>query len=103
MLKLLGKLLGGSNDKKIKQVLPIIDHINALEPEFEKYSDEELRAKTDEFKKMLNIDPLNITYSIFRTYYGFILEEYFPNHWIIRDSNSGWDIFHKAAHRDSVR
>lgn len=33
---------------------------------------------TDEFKKMLNIDPLNITYSIFRTYYGFILEEYFP-------------------------
>ena len=54
MLKFLIKLLGGSNDKKIKQVLPIIDHINALEPEFEKYSDEELRAKTDEFKKILN-------------------------------------------------
>ena len=53
MLKFLIKLLGGSNDKKIKQVLPIIDHINALEPEFEKYSDEELRAKTDEFKKIL--------------------------------------------------
>ena len=54
MLKFLIKLLGGSNDKKIKQVLPIIDHINALEPEFEKYSDEELRAKTDEFKKILS-------------------------------------------------
>ena len=54
MLKFLIKLLGGSNDKKIKQVLPIIDHINALEPEFEKYSDEELRAKTYEFKKILS-------------------------------------------------
>ena len=53
MLKFLIKLLGGSNDKKIKQVLPIIDHINALEPEYEKFSDEELRAKTDEFKKIL--------------------------------------------------
>ena len=31
MLKFLIKLLGGSNDKKTKQVLPIIDHINALE------------------------------------------------------------------------
>lgn len=29
----------------------IIDHINALEPQFEKLSDEELRAKTDEFKE----------------------------------------------------
>ena len=54
MLKFLIKLLGGSNDKKIKQVLPIIDHINALEPEYEKFSDEELRAKTDEFKKILS-------------------------------------------------
>ena len=53
MLKFLIKLLGGSNDKKIKQVLPIIDHINALEPEYEKFSDDELRAKTDEFKKIL--------------------------------------------------
>lgn len=31
----------------------IIDHINALEPQFEKLSDEELRAKTDEFKEIL--------------------------------------------------
>ena len=31
----------------------IIDHINALEPQFEKLTDEELRAKTDEFKEIL--------------------------------------------------
>lgn len=31
----------------------IIDHINALEPQFEKLTDDELRAKTDEFKAIL--------------------------------------------------
>ena len=54
MLNFLIKLLGGTNEKKIKKVLPIVDHINALEPEFEKLTDEELRAKTDEFKEFLN-------------------------------------------------
>ena len=54
MLKLFIKLLGGTNEKKIKKIMPIIDHINALEPEFEKLSDEQLRNKTDEFKKILS-------------------------------------------------
>ena len=31
----------------------IIDHINALEPQFEKLTDDELRAKTNEFKAIL--------------------------------------------------
>ena len=31
----------------------IIDHINALEPQFEQLTDDELRAKTDEFKEIL--------------------------------------------------
>ena len=54
MLKLLAKFLGGSNDKRIKSVLPIVDHINALEPEYEKLTDDELRAKTDEFRQILS-------------------------------------------------
>ena len=53
MLSLLLKLLGDPNERKIKKVMPIVEHINALEPEFEKLSDEELRAKTDEFKAIL--------------------------------------------------
>ena len=52
-IELLLKLVGDSNDKKIKNIMGIIDHINALEPEFEKLTDEELRAKTDEFKEIL--------------------------------------------------
>jgi preprotein translocase subunit SecA len=50
------KLFGGSgdsNEKVIKRLNPIVDKINALEPDFKKLSDTELRAKTDEFKARL--------------------------------------------------
>jgi len=53
MLKFLLKILGDPNEKKVKSVMGIIDHINALEPEFEKMSDDELKAKTVEFKEIL--------------------------------------------------
>ena len=54
MLDLLFKWLGGSNEQKIKSVEGVIEHINALEPEFEKLSDDELKAKTQEFKEILS-------------------------------------------------
>lgn len=57
MLSLLLKLLGDPNERKIKKIMPIVEHINALEPEFEKLSDEQLRAKTDEFKEILSKRP----------------------------------------------
>ena len=57
MLKMLMKLLGGSNEQKIKSIAGIIDHINALEPEFEALSDEQLKAKTQEFKEILKKRP----------------------------------------------
>ena len=53
MISLLLKMLGDPNDKKVKNMMGVIDHINSLEPEFEKLSDEELRAKTQEFKEIL--------------------------------------------------
>ena len=53
MISLLLKLLGDPNERKVKSIQGIIDHINALEPQFEKLTDEELRAKTDEFKAIL--------------------------------------------------
>ncbi len=54
MLKLLLKMLGDPNEKKVKNMMGIVEHINALEPEMEALSDEELRAKTEEFKKILS-------------------------------------------------
>ena len=44
-LKWFGGLVD-SNEKEINRLQPIIDKINALEPEFERLSDAELRAKT---------------------------------------------------------
>ena len=53
MINFLLKLMGDPNEKKIKKIMGIVEHINKLEPEFAKMSDEELRAKTDEFKDIL--------------------------------------------------
>ncbi|WP_415922386.1 preprotein translocase subunit SecA [Tateyamaria sp. SN6-1] len=41
------KVFGTPNDRKIKSVRPIIDQVNALEPEFEALSDEGLKDKTE--------------------------------------------------------
>jgi preprotein translocase subunit SecA len=52
MLKWLSSLID-SNEKEVRRLQPLVDHINSLEPDFEKLSDVELRAKTDEFKTRL--------------------------------------------------
>jgi preprotein translocase subunit SecA len=54
MLKRLATLLGGSNDSSIKQMEPIVDEINEMESEFERFSDDELRAKTEELKQLIS-------------------------------------------------
>jgi preprotein translocase subunit SecA len=52
MFKWLGSLLD-SNEKVIKRLQPLVDEINSLEPEYEKLSDDELKAKTGEFRQRL--------------------------------------------------
>ena len=47
------KLFKSYSEKEVKRVMPLVNKINGLEPEMEKLSDEELRAKTDYFKKEL--------------------------------------------------
>ncbi len=46
----LTKIFGSRNDRLLKQYRKTVDRINALEPEYEKLTDEQLRAKTGEFK-----------------------------------------------------
>ena len=50
---LLKKIFGTKNDREVKALTKIVDQINALEPEYEKLSDEDLRHKTDIFKERL--------------------------------------------------
>ncbi|WP_299413771.1 preprotein translocase subunit SecA [uncultured Sulfitobacter sp.] len=46
--KITKKVFGTPNDRKIKAARPLVEKINALEPEFEKLSDEGIRDKTEE-------------------------------------------------------
>ncbi len=48
------KVFGTYSDREIKRLLPIVEKINALEPEIQVLSDAQLRGKTDEFKDRLS-------------------------------------------------
>src|ERR1700745_2808835 len=47
------KLFGSSNERRIKNFMPQVEEINALEKELEKLSDDALRARTEQFRKEL--------------------------------------------------
>ena len=53
MVSMISKLLGDSNEKAVKKVLPFAANINALEAGLEQLTDEQLRNKTSEFKNRL--------------------------------------------------
>lgn len=53
MLSLVQKIIGSRNERFIKKVSRIVQKINSLEPEFEKLSDEQLKAKTFEYRERL--------------------------------------------------
>ncbi|HMG84293.1 MAG TPA: preprotein translocase subunit SecA [Terracidiphilus sp.] len=48
--KALTKIFGTANERAIKKILPMVGHAGAFEPEMEKLSDEQLRAKTTDFR-----------------------------------------------------
>ena len=48
--KLAAKVFGTQNERDIKRMFPLIEKINGLEPELQKLTDEQLRAKTQEFR-----------------------------------------------------
>ncbi|MCX8957570.1 preprotein translocase subunit SecA [Erwinia psidii] len=52
-IKLLTKVFGSSNDRTLRRMRKVVDQINKMEPDFEKLSDDELKAKTSEFRARL--------------------------------------------------
>ena len=51
---LIEKIFGTHSENELKRIYPIVDHIEALGSEMQVLSDEELRGKTQEFKKRLS-------------------------------------------------
>ena len=50
---LIQKIFGTHSENELKRIYPIVDAIEALEPEMQKLSDQELKEKTKEFKRRL--------------------------------------------------
>lgn len=53
MKKIVEMIVGSYNDRELKRIRPIADKVMALDEEMTKLTDEQLRAKTDEFKERL--------------------------------------------------
>jgi len=52
-MSFLNKIFGNHSDKELKRINPIVDKIEALGPEYAALTDEQLKAKTPEFKQRL--------------------------------------------------
>ena len=52
-MKLSERIFGTHSQRELKRIYPIVDRIEALRPEMQKLSDEELRGKTKEYKERL--------------------------------------------------
>jgi preprotein translocase subunit SecA len=52
-LNILKKIFKTSNERKLIEIQPLVQKINSLEPQIQKLSDQELKDKTQEFKKRI--------------------------------------------------
>ena len=52
--RIIKKIFGSNNDRELKRIQPIADRINALEAEFKNLTDDQLKAKTGEFRERLD-------------------------------------------------
>jgi preprotein translocase subunit SecA len=77
--QLLAKVFGTSNERAVKKLLPTVAQINALEPEIKALSDEQLRAKTAEFRSRVAdaVDAAERTYAVEKAALDAILPEAF--------------------------
>jgi len=53
IMSIIGKIFGDANEKYLKKLEPVLHKINSLEPKLEKFSDAQLKEKTEEFKQRL--------------------------------------------------
>ena len=50
-MKIFDKIFGTYSDREVKRIIPIVDKVEALEPEAKKLKDEDFKVKTNEFKE----------------------------------------------------
>ncbi|WP_026508095.1 preprotein translocase subunit SecA [Butyrivibrio sp. MC2013] len=52
-MSVVDKIFGTHSERELKRIKPIVDKIESMRPQMQALTDDELRAKTDEFKKRL--------------------------------------------------
>ncbi len=50
---LIAKVFGTSNERELKRIAPLVERVSALEPDIKKLTDDQLRAKTEEFRSQI--------------------------------------------------
>ncbi len=50
---LFSKVFGTANDRKVKRLRSYVEHVNQLEPSMQALTDEQLKAKTNEFRERI--------------------------------------------------
>lgn len=72
------KIFKDPNERKIAKIMPVVEHINHLEEEFTKLSDDELKAKTVEFKEILSKREKSEDYKTDRALEKAVLDKILP-------------------------
>lgn len=54
MLNPIKKIFGSKNEREVRRLQPLVEHINSLEPQMQSLSDAELQRKSASFKEMLD-------------------------------------------------
>lgn len=78
LVDVLLKVFKDPNDRKISKIMPVVEHINHLEEEFSKLSDDELKAKTLEFKEILSKRETSLDYKTDRALEKATLDKILP-------------------------
>src|SRR5688500_8036682 len=55
MLNLIKKIVGTKNDREVKRLRPYVEKINTFEAQFQRLRDDDLLAKTEDFKKRIGL------------------------------------------------
>ncbi len=92
--KVLTSIFGTANDRAVKRMMPFVASIGALEPEIQKLSDEQLRAKTAEFRARIAARVANLTDpEEIKKAEGEVLDEILPEAFaVVREA--GWRAVH---------
>src|SRR5688572_5508139 len=64
MLNLIKKIVGTKNDREVKRIRPYVEKINSFEAQFQSLRDDDLLAKTDEFRKRIREATAPLTASL---------------------------------------